>query len=83
MFMKMFYFQQLDFLFEQIDDEGNEVMSFDVRTLKVVERPEYTAARQGPRGDFHIIDRFPKGGKDEIPTILTAPDTTVTFVCTR
>jgi hypothetical protein len=67
----------------QIDDEGNEVRSFDTRMLRVVERQEYSAPRQGQRGDFNIVDRVPKGGKDEIPSMLSAPDTTITFSCTR
>ena len=76
-------FSNLAFTFFQIDDDNKEVRAFDTRTLRVVERQEYSAPRQGQRGDFNIVDRVPKGGKNEIPTILTAPDVTVTFSCTR
>ena len=67
----------------QVDDEGNEVRASDIRTLRVVERLDVGAPRQGPRGNFDIVDRVPKGGKDEIPKLLSAPDQTVTFSCTR
>lgn len=63
----------------QIDDEGNEVRASDVRTLKVVERMEYSVPRQGQRGDFNIVDKFPK----DPASIMIAPDEKVTFFCTR
>ena len=70
----------------QVDDEGNEVESTDVRNLRVeAERPRHRGNEQAASakaGEFAIFDRYPQGANGAYPTMTIAKEVPVTFSCT-